>query len=130
MSDDPEPSQEQLGEAASLELSAKLKGDQPEPSIWSLFAHNKKVLRGWEQLARSAPENAINAYDWLRKHATKPMPGRCYALKHKKYAGCWCYEIGSGNRLYYVPNNDIKTAIIYYAGPHPKGSLPEPPKNI
>jgi hypothetical protein len=77
---------------------------------------------------RDTPQNAINAYDWLRMHATKPLPGRCYALKHKNYAGCWCYEIGSGNRLYYKPDEVTKRAIVYYAGPHPKGGIPTPPK--
>src|ERR1017187_7198917 len=54
---------------------------------WSLTAHNKKVLRGWETLCQQLPENAVRCYEWLRRHPTERIPGRCYELKHKHYAG-------------------------------------------
>ena len=62
-------------------------------------------------------------------HAMKPIRGRCYALKGKKKAGCWCYEIGSGDRVYYKPDDASKTAKVYYAGSHPNDA-PDPPKNL
>jgi hypothetical protein len=123
-----EPGSIEDEEQPSLELQTPLKGIDPAESAWTLVAHNKRVLKGWKQLVRDTPQNAINAYDWLRMHATKPLPGRCYALKHKNYAGCWCYEIGSGDRLYYKPDEVTKRAIVYYAGPHPKGGIPTSPK--
>ena len=117
-------------ENPSKELSAPLKGDSPEPSTWTLIAHDKKVLKGWARLARDTHENVVNAYDWLRKDAMKWKPGRCYPLRGEKHAGCWAYEIGSGDRLYYKPDPLTKTAKIYYAGPHPKSAIPAPPKEL
>ncbi len=111
-------------------LKAPLKGDPPQESVWSLIAHDKKVLRGWNDLSRDTLENVVNAYDWLRSDAMKWKPGRCYPLRGKRYAGCWCYEIGSGDRLYYVPDAANKTATVYYAGRHPKGAIPIPPKAL
>jgi len=115
-------------EKPSLELKAPLKCVDPPSSAWILVAHNKRVLKDWEQLVRETPQNAINAYEWLRMHAMTPLPRRCYALKHQQYAGCWCYEIGAGDRLYYKPDDATNRVIVYYAGPHPKSGVPIPPK--
>lgn len=131
MPHDPENDPDQPDESAetfSRELKAAQKGDAPQ-SPWSVVAHNKKVLKGWEQLVRNTPQNAINAYDWLRRHPTKSMPGRCYALKHKKYAGHWCYEIGSGDRVYYRPDDTNRTVTVWYAGSHPN-AVPTPPESL
>ena len=118
-------------EEENLDLSAPLKGDGPPGSNWVLIAHNKRVLRDWEQIVRNRRQNAINAYDRLRMDAmTASIPKRCFALKHKNYAGCWCYEIGDGDRLYYKPNAETRRAIVYYAGPHPKDGVPLPPRDL
>ena len=127
--EDPNSGEVDEEEAPPLELSAPLKGSDPSQSIWTLVAHNRRVVKGWEQLVRNTPENAINCFDWLRMHAMKPIPGRCYALKGKKKAGCWCYEIGSGDRVYYRPDDASKVAKFYYAGSHPSAA-PDPPKNL
>jgi hypothetical protein len=111
------------------ELKAAVKGTADEQSAWTLIAYNKKVLKAWERMANSSPENVINAYDWLRKDAMKWKPGRCYPLRHKNYVGCWGYEIGSGDRLYYKPDEANKIATVYYVGPHPK-DIPVPPKDL
>jgi len=96
---------------------------------WTLIAHNRNVLKGWEYLSRHTPEDAQHCYDWLHEHAMLARPRRCYALKGRAHAGCWCYEIGSGNRVYYKPDDATKTAVIYYAGPHPN-AVPVPPKSL
>jgi len=54
------------------------------------------------------------------------IPGRGYELKHKQYAGAWCYEIGSGQRVYYKLRPDSQEILVYYAGPHPR-KAPYPP---
>jgi len=92
-----------------------------------LVAYNSRVLKGWEHLVRDTQQNSVNAFDWLVRHPTKPKPGRCYALKGSKYAGHWCYEIGSGDRLYYKPDQTQRTVTVWYAGKHPNG-VPAPPK--
>lgn len=99
-------------------------------AVWRLIAYNKSVLRGWEYLARNFPKDAEHCYDWLSQHAMRPRGTRCFALKGKQYAGCWCYEISAGNRVYYKPNEASQQALIYYAGDHPKGNAPVPPKGI
>ena len=58
------------------------------------------------------------------------IPLRCYPLKGKAYAGQWCYEIGSGDRLYYKPDEETKVCTVWYAGPHPKKGIPNPPANL
>ena len=118
---EPEDSHEDRG----LDLVAPEKGDPPE-SPWRLIAHNKRVLNGWTKLARAKPANAINCYDWLRRDPMRRRPGRCYPLKGRKYSGCWCYEIGSGDRVYYKPDIESRTVRVYYAGEHPRGA-PLPP---
>ena len=96
------------------------------PGDWKLIAHNRKVLEGWRLLCRQILENAIRCHRWLREHPAKPIPGCCYGLKHKRYSGVWCYEIGSGQRVYYILRQSSLDVLIYYAGPHPKAA-PYPP---
>jgi hypothetical protein len=111
-------------------LIAPFKGANPIASTWILKAHTTRVLKGWEKLSRATQQNVVNCYDWMRRHATERIPGRCYALKHKTHAGHWCYEIGAGDRVYYKPEETSKTAIVWYAGPHPKDGIPVPPKDL
>lgn len=125
MTDQDETSEERPG----FELTAPEKGDPPE-SPWSVIAYNKRVLKGWEWLARDTRQNAINCYAWLQRHPMRSMPGRCYALRGKKNSGCWGYEIGSGDRVYYKPDEASRTVMVYYAGPHPKDGIPPPPKDV
>jgi mRNA-degrading endonuclease RelE of RelBE toxin-antitoxin system len=106
----------------------------PEPNatgsrVWKLVAYNKRVLKSWKSLCNNTLENARDCYNWLTAHATEPIPRRCYALKGKANAGCWGYEIGSGNRVYYKPDETTSTAVIYYAGPHPP-KVPDPPDGL
>src|SRR4051812_1203129 len=68
---------------------------------WVLVAQNKKVLKGWRELCSQIRENATRCYVWLRNDPTRHIPGRCYEMKHKHYAGAWAYEVGSGQRVYY-----------------------------
>jgi hypothetical protein len=118
-----------LLEAISLRLTAPAKSDPPTDP-WLVVAHNKKVLNGWQQLVHNTSQNAINCYDWLLRHPMKPIPGRCYALKHKAHAGNWCYEVGAGDRVYYKPDEVNKKVTVWYAGPHPHGKIPMPPKGL
>jgi len=58
----------------------------------------------------------------------KPINGRCYALRHQHYAGVWSYEVGSGDRIYYRPDEARRRVLVYYAGPHP-AKVPYPPED-
>ena len=120
--DEPEDPPEDLGVKPPKEAVASAHS-------WSLIAHNGNVLKAWIALCRSTPEDAQHCYSWLSQDATLGKRQRCYPLKGKMHAGCWAYEIGSGNRVYYKPDKSTKSAVIYYAGPHPR-TVPAPPRNI
>jgi len=96
---------------------------------WTLVAHNKRVLAGWNSSCANTPANAAHCHDWLSANAMLPKPGRCYPLRGKVHAGIWCYEIGRGDRVYYKPDSQARKAIVYYAGPHPPNA-PSPPKDL
>lgn len=101
----------------------------PDNTPWKVIAHNKTIAKCWDQLCANTPANARNCFLWLSQHAMTPKPRRCYALKGKQHAGCWAYEIGAGDRVYYKPNKETRIAKVFYAGPHPP-SIPIPPTNI
>lgn len=117
-------------EPPSLELKSILQTAPPSKPVWTLVAHDKRVLKGWEQLAKTTPSNVINAFDWLSQRAMTPRGGRCFPLRHKNYAGSWCYELGAGDRLYYKPDDQTKIAKVWYVGPHPRDRIPSPPRDI
>ena len=97
-------------------------------SGWSVVAHNKAVIRGWSAICKQINENAVRCYEWLRATPTRRIPGRCYPLRHSGYTGCWGFEVGSGQRVYYRPDEARKTVLVYYAGPHPS-RVPRPPES-
>jgi hypothetical protein len=118
-------------ESAPASLTLAAPGSESQAThVWSLTASNRRVLKGWEQLCRDTPANAINAHDWLARNAMTRKPGRCYPLRHAKYAGHWCYEIGAGDRLYYTPDAETQQVVVWYAGRHPEGRIPDPPKAL
>jgi len=101
-------------------------GEDITPHGWLLVAQNKKVIKGWNDLCLQIPENAKRCYLWLRNDPTRRIPGRCYELKYKHYAGAWAFEVGSGQRVYYKIREGTREVLIYYAGPHP-AKAPYPP---
>src|SRR3954447_9740665 len=104
--------------APTLEIPAP-RGSSIVEQPWELIAQNKKIIKGWELLCQAIPENCLRCYNWLRADPMRKIPGRCYELKHKNYTGAWCYEVGSGQRIYYKPRIESRDVLIYYAGPHP-----------
>jgi hypothetical protein len=118
----PEPS-------PSIALTAP-RGDEPKLAAWTLTAWNRRVLKDWEALCRDTPEDAVRCHAWLSADAVKRYPGRCFELKGHVHLGNWCYEIGSGNRVYYKVLQETKSAVIWYAGAHPKGRIPAPPRGL
>lgn len=53
-------------------------------------------------------------------------PEKMLALKGKNYAGVYCYELGSGDRVYYRVGEDPRQVVVYYAAEHPS-RVPLPP---
>ena len=95
---------------------------------WSVIAHNGRVTKSWLRLCENLRENCIRCYQWLQFTPMQPINCRCYALRHKNYAGVWAYEVGSSERIYYRPDEDRRRVLVYYAGPHPS-KIPYPPED-
>lgn len=106
--------------------SAKAGSESGTPE-WRLVAYNKRVVKDWLALCNAIPENCVKCYDWLSTDPKRRINARCYPLKHAKYRGVWCYEVGSSERIYYRPREDRRDVLVYYAGRHPKSGVPEPP---
>jgi mRNA-degrading endonuclease RelE of RelBE toxin-antitoxin system len=94
---------------------------------YTVLAHNRRVQKGWEDLCERSHQSSVRCHEWLSAHPDRPRPKRCYQLKHKNYQGAYCYEIGSGDRVYYTIARDKKEVLIYYAGEHPT-KAPYPPE--
>lgn len=95
-------------------------------SSWLVVARNRRVNRDWEALLLRAPANARRCYQDL---STAPMvrkPKRVFPLKGKRYSGAWEYEVTSSDRVFYVPDEEKRKVLVYYAGTHPK-TAPTPP---
>lgn len=108
------------------ELAAPdLGADREDPDQWVVVAKNRRVNRDWLELVQRYPDNAKRCYKFLRTHPTQRVRGRVFPLKGKKYKGAWEYEIASGDRVFYVPDQEMKKVRVFYAGEHPK-KTPEP----
>lgn len=84
-------------------------------------------LPGLDPGGAQIPANARRCFLWLGADPMRRIPGRCYELKHKQYRGVWCFEIGGGQRVYYMIRAESRTVLVYYAGPHPS-KAPYPPE--
>lgn len=93
---------------------------------WTVLARNRRVNRTWEALMERAPETTRTCYEHLRDHPTKRVPRRVYPLRGKRYRGVWGYEVTGGDRVYYVPDLEEQTVLVYYADEHPD-RIPLPP---
>ena len=106
----------ELGSPAE-ELLAHPTGERADGD-WILVARSKRVNRGWEALIDRSPENALRWYRYLRKTPTTRYPGRVFPLRGSVYRGAWECEIGSGDRIYYIPHEAERKVEVYYAGKH------------
>ncbi|MET9486063.1 hypothetical protein [Nocardia sp. NPDC006630] len=91
-----------------------------------------EAATGWDQLAQQAPANLRRAFDTIRadpRDATNP--DRHHRLKGSlgsaNWKGAalerWQYEVTSGGRIWYLVDDERRTAWIVYAGTgHPKST--------
>lgn len=89
---------------------------------WLVVAKNKRVNRDWEALIQRYPENCSRCYEDLCNAPITRQPKRVFPLKGKVYQGAWEYEVTSGDRVFYVPNEEQLKVVVYYAGKHPKNA--------
>lgn len=108
-------------------LDLSLPGVQSSSAAkWKVQANNRRVLKSWLSLCRSVTESMTRCYEHLIMRPDERIPGRCFPLKHSKYAGCWEFEVTGGDRVFYKMEEQTKTVLVYYAGPHP-AKAPDPP---
>lgn len=91
---------------------------------------NSQAADGWESLARQAPTNLRRAYDTIRANPrTMTEPERHHRLKGSLASGVWKgqaherwqYEVTGGGRVWYLIDDERRTAWITYAGTaHPR----------
>lgn len=115
----------EMGNRAMPRLTAPPSAPTSE-SDWAVVAYNRKVNKSWEALVQRAPENCARCYEHLARTPLQRWPGGVYPLRGKKYPGAWGYEVTSGDRVYYVPNEREQRVVVYFAGPHPD-AVPSPP---
>lgn len=88
------------------------------------------AAEGWDNLARQAPANLRKAFDTIRATPRSTRaPDRHHRLKGSLGTGDWKgasyerwqYEVTGGGRVWYLIDDDRRTAWITYAGTgHPK----------
>ncbi|PZO56610.1 MAG: hypothetical protein DCF15_08370 [Phormidesmis priestleyi] len=100
---------------------------EPLEDAWLVVARNSRVNSLWEALcARNSEERSKECYRHLSLTPTKRKRNKIFPLRGKKYEGAWEYKFPSGDRVFYVPDTQIKKVEVYYADKHPKKKAPEP----
>lgn len=104
----------------------------PLPEESDVRFDNAESAKGWEELARSAPGNLRRAFDALRAQP-RPVPP---TPRHHPLRGSlgrvarrgvlleqWQFEVTAGGRVWYLVDDEARTAWITYAGTrHPKAT--------
>jgi len=116
MSRDPKDNLAAIAEPPEVLLTAPVL--YVENSTWLVVAKNRRVDRSWQALMQQHPENTRRCYRDLCEAPMARQPGRVFPLKGKKYKGVWEYEVTSGDRVFYVPDETLKKVFVYYAGSH------------
>lgn len=102
----------------------------PVEGEYDLRFANSAAADGWEQLARHAARNLRRAHDAIRANPrSATMPERHHRLKGSLATGGWKgqrlerwqYEVTGGGRIWYLIDDEHRTAWITYAGTgHPQ----------
>lgn len=91
---------------------------------------NAEAAAGWEQLSRQAPGNLRRAFERIRASPRAfDKPERQHRLKGALASGLfkgrvlerWQYEVTAGGRIWYLVDDETRTAWLVHAGTgHPK----------
>jgi hypothetical protein len=110
------------------------RGDRAAPppinGEFDLRFANSAAADGWEELARHAAANLRRAHDAIRANPRSVLaPERHHRLKGSLSTAAWKgqqlerwqYEVTGGGRIWYLIDDDRRTAWITYAGTgHPR----------
>jgi hypothetical protein len=91
---------------------------------------NSDAAKGWDQLAQQAPSNLRRAFEAVRADPrATAAPERQHRLRGSLGTGQhtglalerWQYEVTGGGRIWYLIDDDARTAWVVHAGTgHPK----------
>ncbi|MFY1695425.1 MULTISPECIES: hypothetical protein [unclassified Solwaraspora] len=110
------------------------RGDRAAPPAvgteYELRFATSSAADGWETLARQAAANLRRAYDTIRAQPrARQSTERHHRLKGSLATGSWKgqvyerwqYEVTGGGRIWYLVDDDRRTAWLTYAGTgHPR----------
>jgi hypothetical protein len=104
----------------------------PGPGDWDIRFRNNDAARGWEELCRQDPGNALAAWRIMRRNPTPwtdsprhhRLQGRLSTVKvGDKPLDHWQIEVTGAGRVWYLIDKDKTTVWIDHAGPgHPKAT--------
>ncbi|MGW6915451.1 hypothetical protein ACWGB8_16770 [Kitasatospora sp. NPDC054939] len=112
------------------------RGDRAAPppvgGEYDLRFAGSEAAEGWEQLGRQAAANLRRAFEAIRASPRSAQnPARHHRLKGSLGTGTfkghplerWQYEVTGGGRIWYLIDDERRTAWITHAGPgHPKAT--------
>lgn len=105
------------------------RGDRAAPppvaTEFDIRLASSAAVDGWEHLSRQAPANLRRAYDSIRANPRSTVsPERHHRLKGSLASGVWKgqslerwqFEVTGGGRIWYLIDDERRTAWITYAG--------------
>jgi hypothetical protein len=104
----------------------------PGPGEWDIRFKDTDSAKGWDELCRQVPENALGAWLKMRHAPTPPMDSRRHhrlrrELGTETWQGReldhWQLEVTGSGRVWYLVDHENKTVWVDYAGPgHPRAT--------
>jgi len=104
----------------------------PGPGDWDIRFGENEAARGWEELCRQAPGNALAAWNAMRRSPAPPASSkRQHRMRRELATGVvkgqplerWQIEVTGGGRVWYLVDRESRIIWIDHAGPgHPKAS--------
>jgi mRNA-degrading endonuclease RelE of RelBE toxin-antitoxin system len=100
---------------------------------WEVRFGDSQPAKGWDDLCSRATEKTRRAFEMMR---AQPRPTRdddhyqlSGSLGHREWRGRqleqWQVKVGSGARIWYLPDDETRTVWVVYAGvAHPKATEP------
>lgn len=103
-----------------------------KPGNWDVRYANSGAVKGWEELARTAPANTWEAWVILAEQPVTPVnPARQHRLKAEFATAVvqgrtleqWQYEVTAGGRVWYCPDAERRIVWVTHAGTgHPRAT--------
>ena len=104
----------------------------PGPGEWDVRFLENEAAKGWEELCRQAPGNALAVWNTMRHRPTPPVASpRHQRLRWHLATGTvrgraldrWQIEVTGAGRVWYLVDRDGRTVWVDHASPgHPRAT--------